>query len=834
MLLAVALIFMVSVDFSVCDNLLLVQSVWRHGDRTPTRTCKGDKNTEKEWMKFGGYGQLTPRGMAQHVKLGELIHKRYAKDYKFLSETYSPKEIYVRSTDLNRTLISAVSNMIGMYYNTNDTRSGEAFPESKQWPYGFVPIPIHTIDDNTDYVANPNSYCPRRTWLWEQAEKTDEMISLREETKDFIKVISKRCQEDTDLVHNMWQWRDSFYIELLYNLTIPVNDEEFVNMTYYNNIVEDRENGICKALKYILINSLTDINEYNGINFRIELGKIRGGGLLWEMIKHNDLKLYCLEEENTMNPECKWMNNLKYYAYSAHDTTVAAMLAVVGAKEEVISKNGYPEYSSAVLMELWNTTNDGICIKVFFHRNFSTEFEDITMWANGCDGYSCCPFKKFRHFSKPYYPSNDEESLCADVTSKSTYFDPDEDPLIYTTTTPAHTGSSTRSPITTSSTVIWRHGDRTPTWTCKGDPHKEDAWMRFGGYGELTPTGMEQHIGLGDLIYQKYALKEHFLSEKYNSKEIYVRSTDINRTMVSATSNMMGMYYSRNNAVAGEDYPESNVKWPPQYVPVPIHTVRNFDDYVMNPDAVCPRQNWLWSKVLQTSEYKNFKNKHQKFMDEVSNTCQESISLDDDLWKVKDAFKIEKIYNLSLIVTETQFQNILSVNNRVEDMQNGLGINDYDGINFRVEIGKIRGGTLLWDMIAHMDLKHDTTVGALLAVLNAKPKIIKAGGYPEYSSAVVIELHKNDTTSCVKFLFHRDFNSKFEDITTFVEGCENTKCCSFSKFRQLYKKFYPSSDEVKTSTDIELTIFNAVINAVERKENKKVSATKTVRTKNEF
>lgn len=34
-----------------------------------------------------------------------------------------------------------------------------------------------------------------------------------------------------------------------------------------------------------------DITEYEGINFRHELGKIRGGGLLWEMIKHNDLKV---------------------------------------------------------------------------------------------------------------------------------------------------------------------------------------------------------------------------------------------------------------------------------------------------------------------------------------------------------------------------------------------------------------------------------------------------------------------------------------------------------------------------------------------------------------
>ncbi|VDK18906.1 unnamed protein product [Anisakis simplex] len=40
------------------DNLLLVQPIWRHGDRSPTTTYPKDPNQESAWPL--GWGQLTP------------------------------------------------------------------------------------------------------------------------------------------------------------------------------------------------------------------------------------------------------------------------------------------------------------------------------------------------------------------------------------------------------------------------------------------------------------------------------------------------------------------------------------------------------------------------------------------------------------------------------------------------------------------------------------------------------------------------------------------------------------------------------------------------------
>jgi hypothetical protein len=45
---------------------------------------------------------------------------------------------------------------------------------------------------------------------------------------------------------------------------------------------------------------------------------------------------------------------------------------------------------------------------------------------------------------------------------------------------------------------------------------------------------MRQHYNLGQQLRQEYILEQHFLSPIYNHSQIYVRSTDADRTLMSA------------------------------------------------------------------------------------------------------------------------------------------------------------------------------------------------------------------------------------------------------------------------------------------------------------
>ncbi|PIO59634.1 hypothetical protein TELCIR_18899, partial [Teladorsagia circumcincta] len=68
--------------------------IWRHGDRSPTATFPTDPFQERNWtFGGGGFGQLSPIGMRQHMRLGKLLRETYIDEMKFLSPRYSSKEV---------------------------------------------------------------------------------------------------------------------------------------------------------------------------------------------------------------------------------------------------------------------------------------------------------------------------------------------------------------------------------------------------------------------------------------------------------------------------------------------------------------------------------------------------------------------------------------------------------------------------------------------------------------------------------------------------------------------------------------------------------------------
>uniref|UniRef100_A0A1I7XUB7 Leishmanolysin-like peptidase n=1 Tax=Heterorhabditis bacteriophora TaxID=37862 RepID=A0A1I7XUB7_HETBA len=102
--------------------------------------------------------------------------------------------------------------------------------------------------------------------------------------------------------------------------------------------------------------------------------------------------------------------------------------------------------------------------------------------------------------------------------------------------------------------VVWRHGDRAPVKSYPTDIHQEDAWPH--GWGELTQVdlGMRQQYALGRLLRNRYMNGTNALLDRnYNPKQVYIRSTDVNRTLVSAYANLAGMF---EEGQAGKDYPE--------------------------------------------------------------------------------------------------------------------------------------------------------------------------------------------------------------------------------------------------------------------------------------
>lgn len=80
--------------------------------------------------------------MQQHYELGLWLRKRYIS---LLKNDYSKTDVYIQSTDVDRTLMSAESNLAGLF----PPRGSRMFEPGLKWQ----PIPVHTIPEHLDHVS---------------------------------------------------------------------------------------------------------------------------------------------------------------------------------------------------------------------------------------------------------------------------------------------------------------------------------------------------------------------------------------------------------------------------------------------------------------------------------------------------------------------------------------------------------------------------------------------------------------------------------------------------------------------------------------------------------
>ncbi|VDM64251.1 unnamed protein product [Angiostrongylus costaricensis] len=154
----------------------------------------------------------------------------------------------------------------------------------------------------------------------------------------------------------------------------------------------------------------------NNLDIGLEIRKIRGGSLFNDINARMNMKLDCM---NRASPICKWIKPLKYFVYSAHDTTVNAFLSVLDITKKVVQPGGYPPYTSAVFIELWiNHTNNQPYFKVKSWTSTDTLYP-ITPFIDACGKATYCKLEIFRHFAASTKPDEPIETVSRH-TSKLT------------------------------------------------------------------------------------------------------------------------------------------------------------------------------------------------------------------------------------------------------------------------------------------------------------------------------------------------------------------------------------------------------------------------------
>ncbi|KAI5630255.1 lysosomal acid phosphatase precursor [Silurus asotus] len=331
-------------------------TLYRHGDRSPVKAYPTDPYQEGAWPQ--GFGQLSQEGMEQHFELGQFLRKRYTG---FLSKDYTRFEIAVRSTDFDRTLMSAASNLAGLY----PPNGSQVFHPGLNWQ----PIPIHTVPKDEEMLLSfPIANCQRYQLLMNETEKTEIFLNITNTYKDFMEMVQNKTGLTSVSIERVWSVYDTLFCEMKHGLTPPAWVTPDVMKTL-------------KLLKNFGFQTLF------GVYKREEKCRLQGGVLLDQIIKN-----VSAAATSTSNQQ------LKMIMYSAHDTTIVAL------QEALNVYNGLqPPYASCHIFELHQDNNGSFSVAMFY-RNDSSVAEPYYLTLPGCAQQ--CPLQDFIRLTHSVIPTD--------------------------------------------------------------------------------------------------------------------------------------------------------------------------------------------------------------------------------------------------------------------------------------------------------------------------------------------------------------------------------------------------------------------------------------------
>ncbi|CAH1980320.1 unnamed protein product [Acanthoscelides obtectus] len=339
------------------DELVAVALIFRHGDRTPRVSFPKDKYFNITYFPEG-LGQLINSGKLRSYQLGTYIRQRYNT---FISQKYKPQEIYVISSDRDRSLMSAEAMLAALYPPVPEDR----FLGNLLWQ----PIPVHSVQDKYDNFIRMTAKCPKFDKLLEEANR--EFDKLKEKYPDVFRTIYENTGWDVvdighmkDLYTTMYVYRTSFpsYVPDWYKSL----DEEI--MTYLG--------GASFAMP----------------TYRRDLQRLMAGPLFNYMMNHlND----AVEGKKP-----------KFLVISGHDTTIAPALNTLGCFDYEP-----PEFSSAAFWEVYRSKDGKHYMKILYKKNSDSPAELIQ--KDGC--VSILPLETFRANIAPVQLS--DEDWCQECVS---------------------------------------------------------------------------------------------------------------------------------------------------------------------------------------------------------------------------------------------------------------------------------------------------------------------------------------------------------------------------------------------------------------------------------
>ncbi|XP_071942877.1 testicular acid phosphatase homolog isoform X2 [Antedon mediterranea] len=295
---------------------------------------------------------------------------------------------------------------------------------------------------------------------------------------------------------------------------------------------------------------------------------------------------------------------------------------------------------------------------------------------------------------------------------------------------------------------------------------------------------------LGTFLRNKY---DFFLDQSFNENQIYVRSTDFDRTIDSANWTLKGLYPNETNRWLNDIY------------------VPEGDDILFPVTYVCSYYKKLFEKVRQSSEYKQFVNDNQEFLKYINEEAEYNYSslsrMASKCYDFNDAITIEISHNL----TQPQW-----ITDEIIAKSSEIAVHYlhflFDG---NIDICRLKGGPIVQLLLGNMEKKHstrqvymysghDTTLVPLSMALG-----IYDGAPPPPATCLGVELWNDSQNEYYVKIWYRN-DSTVDPYIMSLPTC--TDLCPLDEFKRILTNVLPGDIRDSCRTPLEnYTLFVAIM-----------------------
>ncbi len=353
-----------------CDKLRFVFEMFRHGARSPWNGLNAS-NVDVLGQKWNGPGELTAVGMREHFLLGYRNRMVYGN---FLSSNYKVNEIYAISTDVNRTIMSANSQIQGIYQpgtgpsltpvqqdnslppvNKTNFDVEKAALGTDALPEQIQVIPLHIFDPHTRvFNLHKEKICPG-AGVYNNEGKT------RPPVLEFYKKFNLTWGEKLFNALNITDENYFFDFDNTYKLcdTFKCAYTDGRDLSILSNAGIDLQQFDVDITEFLRI----DINVVGFGDENHELGLMSMSPTMRRVIQWMDIR----KENDANGIGYDGFKSPKLAMYSAHDTDMGAILAYM--KRVFNTSLYYEPFASSIFFELYQseTNNTNYYVKAIYN-----------------------------------------------------------------------------------------------------------------------------------------------------------------------------------------------------------------------------------------------------------------------------------------------------------------------------------------------------------------------------------------------------------------------------------------------------------------------------------